>query len=512
MRTTTTAVHAIGAPDPRRGRGPRARRMAPTLARMAAAACCSATGFAVDASTEPLVQLGDLSYVGSFRLPGGQLGAQQYSSFDYACVGCAFDPARHGLYLMGHIYAQLTAEVSIPQPLAIANADLSPLPTATLLQDFADITDGQRNQENVGNGVNINGLLLYGGRLYGTVQGGYDASGQQTLTHFYNSPDLTVSGFEGLFRVAPSGIPPRMLGGYMTPIPSEWQAALGGPVLTGAGGGSIISGTSFGPSAFAFDPAQLGVAVPPPATPLEYYPASDPTLGPWGGPANPPFNMCTGVTGLIFPPGSRTALMFGTTGLGKQEYGEGTANPALDGTIGPDGELQCYDPVNSAKGCHAYPYTAYMWAYDANDLAAAASGAKQPWQVVPYATGNLTLPIDSGANSLAGVAYDPSTRLLYIPQIGGDQVDAYSYRTLVHVYQLPAYGSATTGTATGTGTATSTTGTASTGGTATATTSGSTSGATGGSGGGSHCGLGGGLGALALALAAWRRAQRLPRA
>ncbi len=513
MRTTATIAHAVTPSDRRPGRSPRGRRLTTRVALLAALASCGAAGYAVDGGAEPLVQLTDLTYVGSFRLPGGQLGTQPYTSFDFAGDGCAFDPGRNGLYLMSHAYAQMCAEVAIPAPVAIVGGDLSPLPTSALLQDLADPTDGHLDDEGVGNGVSISGLLLSGATLIGTVNGNYDASGQQHLTHFTNSGDLAVADFHGLFGMTPAGAAPRMLGGYMTPIPSEWQAALGGPVLTGSGGGNIISGTSYGPAAFAFDPAHLTSATVPPATALLYYPSTHTTLGPWGGPANPPFNNCTGVTGAIFPGGSRTVLLFGRTGLGNQEYGEGTSNPALDGTIGPDGELQCYDPVSASKGCHAYPYTAYIWAYDANDLAAVAAGTKQPWEVTPYATGNLTLPIDSGMNHICGVAYDPATRLVYVAQGGGDQVQTYSYRTLVHVYQLPAYGGATTGTGTGSGAGTAT-GTSASGSSTSASGGTATSGAVsaGGSGGGGHCGLGGGLGALALALTAWRRWPRRSRA
>jgi hypothetical protein len=492
-----------------------------TVASLVAAAGCWLSADAADPSTEPRLALSDLTYVGSIRLPGGNIGPLPNMSFDYGSPGLAFDAGRQGLYVMSHAYGQYTAEVSIPTPVPIVGGDLGPLPVATLLQGFADTTNGHRNDEQIGNGVSIAGLLLVQGRLLGTVNGNYDANSQQTLTHYSTSGDLTISDCTGLYRVGPIDSRPRMLAGHMCPVPSEWQALLGGPVITGSCGGAIISGTSFGPSAWTFDPAQLGVVAPVPATPLVYYPAEHPTLGDWSSDQiNPPFNMTTGTNGVVFPDGTRTVLFVGRTGLGHPHYGAGTTDPTLDGTLNSEGIYQWYDPANTSKGCHAYPYAMYLWAYDANDLAQAAAGQAQPWAVLPYATGVLPLPTDSGQNNCLGAAYDPATGRLYIAQEGGDQVETYSYRTLIHVFQLPLTPGAATGGSTSAGSGTSGSGSAGAG-TGGATGAGSTtaaSGAGGGTasgtgggsgdaGGGSHCGLGSGLGALALALLArlpWR--------
>jgi hypothetical protein len=465
-----------------------------TLALLACGGCAAAA----DPSSEPRVALSDLAYVGSFRVPGGNLGTQDYSSFDYDGAGLAFDPARHGLFIMSHVYSQLTAEIGIPTPVAVTTQDLAGLPTATLVQEFADLTAGHRNDEGVGNGVSITGLMLYGGRLVGAVNGVYDAGGQQTLTHFTASGTLSTSDFHGLFHLASDPLPVRATAGYMTAIPDEWRSLLGGPALTGYGGGSIISGSSLGPAAFAFDPAKLGAVATVPTKPLSGYPLAHPTLGTWGGAANPVYNMCTSCSGVIFPPGTRTVLVFGSTGLGVQGYGEGTDDPSLDGKPTPDGSEWVYDPVISSKGCHAYPYAAYVWAYDANDLAQVAAGAKQPWEVTPYASGTLTLPVDSGENRINGAAYDPDTGRLYLSQAAGDRVAAYSSLPLIHVFQLPAIGSTTGGGTAG--------GTSSGGGSTAGGSAGSGSGGgTDDTGGGSRCGLGAALGALGLLLGLRRR-------
>ena len=74
----------------------------------------------------------------------------------------------------------------------------------------------------------------------------------------------------------------------------------------------------------------------------------------------------------------------------------------------------CYDPDNSSKGTHAYPYTPYLRMYDANDLVAVRRDARNPWDVQPYWHGALNLPVP--ADALNGAVYDSGTQRLYVEQ------------------------------------------------------------------------------------------------
>lgn len=366
-----------------------------------------------------LLQQSDLVYQGAFRLPQGIIGA---SAFSYGGTALAYNPARNSLFMVGHDQQQLVAEVSIP---TIGTGAIATLQTATLLQPFADITEGKK--QSVGSStdqVKVGGLLPYNGKLIASVYVYYDGNGTQVLSHFVSGSDLSVQGdVTGPFQVGMIGA--GDVSGYMTNVPPSWQAALGGPVLLGNCCLSIISRTSYGPAVFAADVSQLGTT-PLAITPLLYYNAAHP-LGPWSGDSLL-FNGSTNVTGVIFPTNARSILFFGKQGVGPACYGDGTANQALAGTQSEPGAIFCYDPTDSSKGFHGFPYAYYVWAYDAWDLVAVKQGAKQPYDLRPYAVWTLTLPYPGGT-SIKGATYDPATGRVFVTQQYGD-----GDRPLVHVF------------------------------------------------------------------------------
>ena len=213
-------------------------------------------------------------------------------------------------------------------------------------------------------------------------------------------------------------------------VPSAWQDALGGPVLNGNCCLGVISRTSFGPAAFTLNPADIGVKDPIPATPLVYYPEAHQTLGAWNG-TNQYFNGTSQVTGIVFPTGSRSVLFFGRHGLGTFCYGPGTGDSDKAGQPVDSGvDRWCFDPADGNKGTHAYPYRYYVWAYDANELAAVKAGKQKPWDVKPYAVWPFSLPFGETA-LLQGAAYDPATGRIFVSQAYGD-----GELPVIHVYVL----------------------------------------------------------------------------
>ena len=408
--------------------------VAAVLVALAAASSSAgdAPGAASRALSMALLEPASLDYLGAFRLPGP---LSDTKTFAYGGTALAYDPTRHGLFVVGHDWYQLTAEVTIP-PL-VRSPHLSALRRARFLQPFADATSGTIAA--AGPSTNkIGGQLVYRGRLYGSVYVYYDATDSQVDSHWLR-PTTSLHGApaQGLFAVGRLGA--GMVSGFMAAIPRPWGSLLGGSALTGNCCIPIISRTSFGPAAFAFDPSRLGGPAPTRDTALVYYPAAHTTLGPWNASWNPArgilFGGGTTIRGVVFPAGSRSVLFFGTQGVGPFCYGEGTTRRALAGTPTPDGTTYCYDPDGSSKGTHAYPYVPEVWAYDAAALLRVRRGRLKPWQVRPYATWRLALPF--GSSQIGGAAYDPASGRIYVSQQYGD-----GPAPVIHVFKVVVRGRA----------------------------------------------------------------------
>jgi len=216
-------------------------------------------------------------------------------------------------------------------------------------------------------------------------------------------------------------------------VPPAWRELLGGPVLNGNCCLGVISRTSYGPALFAIDPARIGAAAPAPATPLVYYPSQHP-LAP-GDTQSPLFNLTSEVRGVVFHEATRSVLFFGRHGTGAYCYGPGTNDRARAGQPADGGvDRWCLDPASESKGTHAYPYSYYVWAYDANDLAAVKARRRSPWEVQPYATWPLALPFSSpGSAVLNGAAYDPRSGRIFVSQGYGD-----GELPVIHVFTIDA--------------------------------------------------------------------------
>ena len=368
----------------------------------------------------PLIGQETLRYAGAFRLPGGTFGT---STFSYGGMAMAYNPARKSLFMVGHDQHQQVAEISIPA--LVKGTTAAALNEATVLQPFADPVEGRRTQiASDWASVKVGGLLVDGDKLYGTHYIYYDASGTQSLTHWKRSTTLSTTSVQGPYALTTYG--GGYTSGYMTRIPSGWQAPLGGPVLNGQCCIPIMSRTSYGPGAFALDITKIGTAMTP--SMLLFYPQAHP-LANWDA-TSTLFNGSTHIAGVVFPEGSSSVLWFGRQGLGEYCYGKGAATLPLP-PPDADGTGYCHDPTNDAKGNHAYPYKYYVWAYGAADMAAVKAGSKQSWELRPYATWTLSLPITTWIENLQGVAYDPATQRIWVSQAFGD-----GDRPLIHAFDL----------------------------------------------------------------------------
>lgn len=357
---------------------------------------------------QTLLKQSDLVYQGAFRLPGGKFGQ---SSFDYGGSALAYNPANDSLFIVGHDHQQMVAEISIPP--IVNSSQLSQLSTAKVLQPFTDATEGKMFTVDGGT-IKIGGLMVYQGKLYVTAYSYYDGDGNQRLSHFSRPLTLSTKGqVSGPYEVGT--LKAGFVSGYMTQIPKSWQASLGGPAITGNCCLSIISRTSWGPSAFAFNPVDLGKTNPVPNLPLVYYSQGHPTLGGWNQ-TGPRFNGTTEIRGLVFADSSQSLLYFGRHGTGPFCYGG----------------ANCNDPTSSAQGNHAYPYVYQVWAYDADDLKAVKDGQKNPWDVLPYSVWNFELPFQHRSRILGGVAYDAATQRIFLVQ---SYAEAYG-QPMIHVWKV----------------------------------------------------------------------------
>jgi hypothetical protein len=372
---------------------------------------------------EGLIGEADLIHQGSFRVPDDIHVGSSGLGFEYGGTALGYNPARDSLFLAGHAWDQLSAEIGVPELGG----------RAPLLQPLTDAFEGRGDEIGEGS-IRVGGHLVYGDRLFVTEYLYYDAPGTATLSHFIRPLDLSARGeLEGPFEVGSLGA--GFYAGYQATIPAAWQEELGGPVLTGNCCLSIISRTSYGPAVFSIDPDDIGTSDDI-ASPLVYYPSTHPELGEYcTTEPNEYWSGATSVTGVVFPEGSASVLFFGTHATGECCYGEGTDEESLHRTPVPDEPevIYCYDPAVSSKGTHGFPYRHYVWAYDANELARVHAGEIEPWEVRPYDVWELDVPgaSENGSNPTGGAAYDRENGRIFLSQMFGE-----GERPLIHVYTV----------------------------------------------------------------------------
>ena len=365
------------------------------------------------APTQPaegtLVSQNDLTYQGSFRVPYGDGSSE--SSLSWGGAGLGYNPNRDSLFITGHNWHQLTAEISIPA-LGQSPTPLA-LPQASFLQRPEDAADGKLPAAFGPDGSSferIGGYLVDGDDLIVSGYNFYDAANQQRQSHLVTDIDL---GSSSDFVALTDQVQPRWLSGAMTNIPAAWQAAFGGDTfMTGLSGISIVSNSSVGPSAATFtrqsltgsNPAELVLGYPL-SDPLDDYEAQSEL---WNGTSE--------VRGMVFPEETSSVLYFGTHGVGEFCYG-----------TGPD----CDDPVSPHPGTHAYPYRYQVWAYDAADLAEVYAGNAEPESVRPYDVWELDLPYSPSTMQIGGASYDPTTGRIFVSQAFAD-----GENPVIHVFTL----------------------------------------------------------------------------
>jgi hypothetical protein len=359
----------------------------------------------VDPTKFPLVSADDVKYIGSFEVDASDGTDTKEGWVSWGGQALSVNSAARTLLMSGHAWYRRLCEVAIPDDFERGTR---------VVQPCSDVAEGRLKQIDDGAETALGGSLVYKGRMIFSAYSTYDADGSQEKSHFVSGINLSQTGdVQGPFRVGKDE-GAGFVSGYMGLVPDEWQSLLGGPALTGNCCLSIISRTSSGPALSVFNPDDIGREDPVPATELLGYPL-DEALAP-GTQKGLLYNDSTIIRGVAFPSGTRSVLFIGRIGEGDFCYGEVTA---------------CPDPGSPYKGAHMYPYRHQVWAYDALDLLQVKQGAKRPWEVQPYATWRLTEMNSDGTATVAGAAYDQTTRRLYVTTDFGDY-------PRVHVYEIAA--------------------------------------------------------------------------
>ncbi|MEZ4836768.1 MAG: hypothetical protein R2873_33045 [Caldilineaceae bacterium] len=342
-----------------------------------------------------LLTIDDLRYEGAFRLPADEFGL---SSMNYSEGPLFYHPDRESIFIVGHAHQQAIAEFAVPE--IVDSTVITDLAMAAApVQNFAAFLDSAQG-DNPQLLDRIGGLAVISGTTQMLVNAYeyYDAPGDNTDTTLVigDAADLAGAQVEGFFAFEGGA---GHTSGWISPVPPAWQSILGGPYITGASSGiPIISRTSVGPSAFVFDPADVGASSPISTTKLLDFSLDHPLHEDLSNDSreNSLWTHLSRVTYGVIVPGTRTYLTLGYSG----GHESGVC-------------YKCTQDNGNECGGYCAPqaddYYHFYWLWDVNDLVAVKNGEKQAYEVQPYASGEFVTPFVGSERQLGGASFDPAT-------------------------------------------------------------------------------------------------------
>lgn len=359
---------------------------------------------AVPPSQLPRLQISDIKYKGAFRLPDDDYGT---SSLNYSQGPLEYNRTRHSIFIAGHAHHQNIAEFAVPSivnSMVLTNLNMadSPIQVFTSVLDRATAGNPQA-LDRIGGMAYVNtGASM---QLVVNAYEYYDAPGDNSQTTLVarNANNLSGSTMDG-FHTFQGGA--GHTSGWISPIPNNWQAILGGSHITGQSSGiPIISRTSVGPSAFAFSMDNLTGTSPVP-NPIPTQTLLD-------------FNLSHPLHEDLSND-SRTNDLW--THLSRVVYGfivPGTRTYLTIGHSGGHNSGICYKCVqNNDNLCGGYcahdaeDYYHYYWLWDVNDMVAVKNKIKNSYDVRPYDYGIFQTPF--ATNYFGGGSFDPGSGILYL--------------------------------------------------------------------------------------------------
>ena len=369
-----------------------------------------------------LLSISDLVYQGAFRIPASSNGV---SSMNYSQGPIAYDAGSHSIFLVGHARQQAVAEYLVPDISVSTNVTRLKM-ARPAIQVFSSL-QGRMPDGNPESLDRLGGLARHDDQLLISAYEYYDGSADNFTTHLvlHNARDLAGSAITG-----PISFQGRAhTAGWMSPIPDEWQEALGGTWLTGNSSGEpVIGRLSVGPSAFAFDPEDMSKTDTVATTTLLDFDLANPLhedLSNEFGENDIWTHRSRAVHGFI-PPGTRSYITFGHSG---------GHNSSVCYKCIPDGR------TDSCGGyCAKDPGDYYLmyWLWDVQDLVDVRNGVKVPYSLRPYDYGVFEAPF--AGRSFGGGSYDPVSNRLYLTlQRADHDQGAYSNPPIILVYSVAAH-------------------------------------------------------------------------
>ena len=368
-----------------------------------------------------LLSISDLVYEGAFRVPERSNGV---SSMNFSQGPIAYDAGRHSIFLVGHTRQQAVAEYLVPG--ISASTDVTKLKmTQPAIQAFSSVLDRMPD----GNPERLNrigGLARHDDQLMISAYDYYDAPADNLTTHLvlHNARDLDGSAVTGAISFQGRA----HTAGWMSPIPDEWQEALGGTWLTGNSSGEPIIGRhSVGPSAFAFDPEGMS----------NTYTVATKTLL--------DFDLANRLHDDLFNESGKNDIW---THLSRAVHGfipSGTRSYITIGQSGGHNSSVCYKciPEGHTASCGGYcaadpsDYFLMYWLWDVQDLIDVRNGVKEPYSLQPYDYGVFEVPF--AGRRFGGGSYDPVSNRLYLTlQRADHDQGTYSNPPIILVYSVAA--------------------------------------------------------------------------
>jgi hypothetical protein len=427
------------------------------------------------------LQPSDVSYLGAFRLPGGE---DRPATFAYGGNAMTFHPAGDpggsgdgfpgSLFITGHdrlAYGEMPngsqiAEVTIPAPSVAGSVD--GLPSAEFVQPFADAAQGLfvGLDEIPRIGLQYLDAPATGPRLHLAWGQHFQEAGD--LSHAMLSTTVASPDARGPWGINAASL--YSVNGYLFDIPADWADAnaSGRRLATGRFRDGGWSGK--GPALYAYQPWDSGGSLAAPgslldATTLLLYESSESnesvTEGVMTGYQHP--DEWEGGAWVTTASGKAAVVFAGTKGTGaKFWYGwvnpQGPELPCIetgllgqftlcwnaDGTPCPESDLGGCEGHNDFRGWWSSSFAAQLIFYDPAELAQVAAGSLAPSGPQPYASldidAHLFLTAEQVEPEMLGrgvqrrarigaAAFDRDTGRLYVLELFADGA-----KPVVHVF------------------------------------------------------------------------------